>query len=150
MREKGVAVSASSSSGKPFKTTIAPNLTVVNGSVAVEFYKAAFGAVELYRLDAGSGQIAVAQLSVAGAEFWLAEESTNNSSPPSPARPSVRMLLTVENPDAFIERAIAAGATEVYAVREEHGWRSGVVVDPDGHWWEIAKPLVTWPPDSAT
>ena len=143
-------MSASSSSRKPFKTTIAPNLSVVNGFAAVEFYKAAFGAIELYRLDAGDGQVAVAQLSIAGAEFWLAEESTNNSNPQSPARPSVRMLLTVENPDAFFERAIPAGATEVYAVHEEHGWRSGVVVDPDGHWWEIAKPLVTWPPDSAT
>lgn len=140
MREKGVAVSASSSSRKPIKTTIAPNLSVVNGSTALEFYKAAFGAVELYRLDAGDGQVAVAQLSVVGAEFWLAEESTNNPSSPSQARPSVRMLLTVEDPDAFFERVVAAGATEVYAVHEEHGWRSGVVVDPDGHWWEIARP----------
>ncbi len=143
-------MSASSSSRKPIKTTIAPNLSVVNGSTALEFYKAAFGAVELYRLDAGDGQVAVAQLSVVGAEFWLAEESTNNPSSPSPARPSVRMLLTVEDPDAFFERVVAAGATEVYAVHEEHGWRSGVVVDPDGHWWEIARPLMTWPPDSAT
>jgi PhnB protein len=143
-------VSASSSSRKPVKTTIAPNLSVVNGSAAVEFYKAAFGAVELYRLDAEGGQVSVAQLSVVGAEFWLAEESTNNPSPPSPARPSVRMLLTVENPDAFFERAVAAGATEVHAVHEEYGWRSGVVVDPDGHWWEIAKPPVIWPPDSTT
>ncbi len=150
MRKKGVAVSASSSSRKPIKSTIAPNLSVVNGSAAVEFYKAAFGAVELYRLDGEGDQVAVAQLSVVGAEFWLAEESTNNPSFQSPARPSVRMLLTVEDPDAFFERAVAAGATEVYAVHEEHGWRSGVVVDPDGHWWEIAKPLVTWPPDSTT
>jgi PhnB protein len=148
MREEGVAVSVPSSSRKPFKTTIAPNLSVVNGSAAVEFYKAAFGAVELYRLDVEGGQVAVAQLSVVGAEFWLAEESTNNPSSPSPARPSVRMLLTVEDPDAFFERAVAAGATEVYAVHEEYGWRSGVVVDPDGHWWEIAKPLMAWPPSS--
>src|SRR6266516_1787581 len=148
MREEGVAVSAPSSSRKPFKTTIAPNVSVVNGSAAVEFYKAAFGAVELYRLEAEGGQVAVAQLSVAGAEFWLTEESTNNPSPPSPARPSVRMLLTVEDSDAFFERAVAAGATEVYAVHEGHGWRSGVVVDPDGHGWEIAKPLVAWPPSS--
>jgi PhnB protein len=58
------------------------------------------------------------------------------------------MLLTVEDPDACFKRAVAAGATEIYAVHEEHDWRSGVVVDPDGHWWEIAKPLVVWPPGS--
>jgi PhnB protein len=141
-------VSALQSSHKPFKTTIAPNLSVVNGSAAVEFYKSAFGAVELYRLDAEGGQVAVAQLSIMGAEFWLAEESANNSSPPSQNRPSVRMLLTVEDPDAFFERAVAAGATEVYSVHEEHGWRSGVVSDPDGHWWEVARPFVAWPPTS--
>lgn len=143
-------MNASSSSRKPFKTTIAPNLSVVNGSAAVEFYKAAFGAVELYRLEVDGGQVAVAQLSVMGAEFWLAEESTNDPSPSSSARPSVRMLLTVEDPDAFFEQAVAAGATEVYAVHEEYGWRSGVVLDPDGHWWEIAKPLAAWPPSSTT
>jgi PhnB protein len=143
-------VSAPSSLHKPFKTTIAPNLSVGNGSAAVEFYKAAFGAVELYRLEVEDGQIAVAQLSVLGAEFWLAEESTNNPSSPSTARPLVRMLLTVEDPDACFKRAVATGATEIHAVHEEHGWRSGVVVDPDGHWWEIAKPLVAWPPGSTT
>jgi PhnB protein len=140
-------MAASSSTHKPFKTTIAPNLSVTNGAAAIKFYKAAFGAVELYCLDVEGGQVAVAQLSVEGAEFWLAEESTTNPSSSPPARPPVRMLLTVEDPDAFFERAVAAGATEVYAVHEEYGWRSGVVLDPDGHWWEIAKPLESWPPN---
>ena len=56
------------------KTTIAPMLSVRKGARAVDFYKAAFGAAELFRIDAEDGAV-VAQLSVDGAEFWLADES---------------------------------------------------------------------------
>jgi PhnB protein len=51
------------------------------------------------------------------------------------------MILTVDDPDAVFEQAIAAGATEVFAVFEDHGWRIGRVADPFGHHWEIGKPL---------
>jgi len=54
------------------KTSIAPMLSVRVGAKAVEFYKAAFGAVELFRIDAEDGAV-VAQLSVDGAEFWVAD-----------------------------------------------------------------------------
>jgi PhnB protein len=47
----------------------------------------------------------------------------------------------VDDPDAMFEQAIAAGATEVFAVSEGHGWRIGRLVDPFGHHWEIGKPL---------
>jgi PhnB protein len=56
------------------------------------------------------------------------------------------MLLIVEDPDAAIARAVAAGATEVYPASEEHGWRLGRIEDPFGHHWEIGKPLGAWPP----
>jgi len=56
------------------KTTIAPMLSVRNGAKAVEFYKAAFGAGELFRIDSESGAV-VARLSVGAAEFWVADES---------------------------------------------------------------------------
>jgi PhnB protein len=51
------------------------------------------------------------------------------------------MLLNVDDPDAIFSRAVAAGATSITAVAVEHGWRSGRVVDPYGHHWEICKPL---------
>ena len=60
------------------KTAIAPMLSVRNGVRAIEFYKAAFGAVELFRID-GDGGAVVAQLSVGGAEFWLADESPDTA-----------------------------------------------------------------------
>jgi PhnB protein len=59
------------------------------------------------------------------------------------------MLLIVDDPGGVMEQAKAAGATEIYAVAEEHGWLLGRVVDPFGHHWEIGKPLVEWPPHPA-
>jgi PhnB protein len=122
--------------------SIAPWLSVRNGAQAVEFYKSAFGAAEVFRLDAGGG--VVAKLSVDGAEFWLGDESPahGNFSPESLGGGSVRMVLTVTDPDAVFARALRAGASKVVPVREEHGWRFGRVVDPFGHHWEIGRPLV--------
>jgi PhnB protein len=124
------------------KTSIAPLLSARRGAQAVEFYKAAFGAEELFRIDDENGEV-VAQLSVAGAEFWVADESPENSnfSPESLGGGTVRMVMIVEDPDAAFERAVAAGATVVWPVDNRYGWRLGRIVDPFGHHWEIGKPL---------
>lgn len=122
--------------------SIAPLLSVRNGARAIEFYKTAFGAGELFRIDSDSGAV-VARLSVGRAEFWLADESPENLnfSPESLGGGSVRMVMTVEDPDAAFERAVAAGATVVWPVSNQYGWRLGRIVDPFGHHWEIGKPL---------
>jgi len=123
-------------------TTIAPLLSVRNGARAIEFYKAAFGAAELFRIDdPGSGDV-VAHLSVAEAEFWVADESPENQnfSPESLGGGTVRMVMTVDDPDAAFERAVGAGATVVWPVSNQYGWRLGRIVDPFGHHWEIGKP----------
>ena len=124
------------------KTTIAPMLSVRHGAKALEFYKAAFSAKELFRIDDGSGTV-VARLSVDGAEFWVADESPDhlNFSPETLNGGTVRMVLTVADPDAVFDRAVAAGASVVVAVGEQYGWRLGRLVDPFGHHWEIGKPL---------
>jgi len=126
---------------KPIPTTIAPWLCVRNGARAVEFYKAAFGAKELFHME-GGGSV-VSRLSIAGAEFWLSDESPEhqNFSPESLGGITVRIILTVADPDAFFARAISAGAKEVYPVTEEHDWRIGRVADPFGHHWEIGRPV---------
>src|SRR5882672_10112867 len=118
-----------------FRTAITATLSVRNWPAAIEFYKTAFGAIERYRVEGGG----VGQLSVNGAEFWVAEESPEhlNFSPESIGGCSVRMLLIVEDPAAVCARAVAAGATEVVPVADVHGWRLGRVVDPCGHHWEI-------------
>jgi PhnB protein len=123
------------------KTSLAPMLSVRDGAKAVEFYKEAFGAIVLFNISEGS---TVAQLSIHGMDFWVADESPEhkNFSPETLGGATTRMILTVENPDASFERAIAAGAKAVRPVKDqEYGWRVGRVVDPFGHHWEIGKPL---------
>jgi PhnB protein len=129
-------------STKTTRTAIAPLLSVRNGAKAIDFYKAAFGASELFRVEDESGAV-VAQLSADGAEFWLADESPEhkNFSPETLNGGTVRMILTVEDPDSAYDQAIAAGATLVWPVANQYGWRIGRVVDPFGHHWEIGKPL---------
>jgi PhnB protein len=122
------------------KTTIAPWLSVRRSKKAVEFYKAAFGATEAFRIEDPGGNV-VARLSVEGAEFWVGDESSEykNFSPETLGGGTVRMVLTVADPDALFGRAVKAGATEVHPVGEQHGWRVGRVVDPFGHHWEIGR-----------
>ncbi|HLJ25760.1 MAG TPA: VOC family protein [Candidatus Angelobacter sp.] len=135
-------MSNESQSASGQKTSIAPMLSVRNGAKAVEFYKAAFGAGESFRIDNEKGEV-VARLSVEGAEFWVADESPEhkNFSPETLGGGTVRMVMIVKDPDAAFARAVTAGATVVQPVSNEYGWRLGRVVDPFGHHWEIGKPL---------
>lgn len=135
-------MSQASKSAPDPKTSIAPMLSVRRGAKAVEFYKAAFGASELFLLDDGGS--VVAQLSVGGAEFWVADESPEhlNFSPESLGGATTRMVMVVEDPDAAFDRAVAAGGKVVLPVEDQpYGWRVGRIVDPFGHHWEIGKPL---------
>lgn len=131
------------SNRKGHMTSIAPWLSVRNSARAVAFYKSAFGATEVFRLEGPDGSV-VARLSIDGAEFWLSDESPEhgNFSPESLGGGTVRIILTVEDPDALFLQARNAGAAEVFPVGEEHGWRLGRVVDPFGHHWEIGRQLV--------
>ena len=122
-----------------FKTQITATLSVRDWNRAFDFYKKAFGAIELYRVPGGG----VGQLAVEDAEFWVAEESPEhlNFSPESIGGCSVRMLLIVEDPRLVCEQAVSAGATQVVPVADAHGWRLGRIVDPFGHHWEIGRQL---------
>ena len=122
-----------------FKTQVTATLAVRNWPQAVDFYKAAFSATELYRVEGGG----VAQLAVSGAEFWVSEESVPNLnfSPESLKGCSVRMLLIVEDPAAVCRQAVKAGAKQMAPVADAYGWRLGRIVDPFGHHWEIGKML---------
>ena len=128
---------------------IQPELSVRRGREAIEFYVAAFGAVEDYRVGGTDAhEPVVAQLSVGGASFWVSDEAPSqaNYSPESVGGATTRMLLVVEDPDAVVAQAVAAGATELHPVSDEHGWRLGRILDPFGHPWEIGRPLIPWPP----
>lgn len=130
-------------------TRIMPQLSVRRGNEAVAFYRAAFGAIEEHRVGgADEDEAVVAQLSVGGASFWVSDESPahGNFSPESLQGSTTRMLLVIDDPEAAVDRAVAAGATVVYAVDDRHGWRLGRIADPFGHHWEIGRPLGAWPP----
>jgi len=138
-------MSNESQSAKEQKTSLSPMLSVRNGAKAIEFYKAAFGAGELFRIEAPDGAV-VAQLSVGESEFWVADESPEhkNFSPESLGGATVRMVMVVADPDVAFARAVKAGATVVSPVEDkEYGWRVGRIADPFGHHWEIGKPLAS-------
>jgi PhnB protein len=128
---------------QPLENSLAPWLTVSDGEKAVSFYKSAFGATEAYRLDMPPEEGTVVRLSVGGAEFWVSSESARGAkaSPDAVGGGSVRMILTVPDPDSLFARAISAGATEVFPIGEDHGWRLGRLADPFGLHWEIGRPL---------
>jgi len=124
------------------QSSLAPWLTVARDAKAIEFYKSAFGASEVYRHDSPGGG-SVVRLSANGAEFWVSEEP--GPSPESIGKQlgggSVRIILTIADPDALFARALAAGATEIFPVSEGHGWRVGRLADPFGLHWELGHPL---------
>jgi PhnB protein len=124
---------------------IEPELWVDGASAAVAFYQAAFDAVVLHRV--GDGDDIVAQLAVGTAEFWVTEANSEmrRYSPRAIGGTTGRTLLVVDDPDAVLDQAVRAGATEIAPVREEHGWRLGRITDPFGHEWEIGRPLGLWP-----
>jgi PhnB protein len=116
------------------RTSLAPMLSVRSGAEAVEFYKAAFGARELFKVEDPEGNV-VAQLA-------LGKSDLLNFSPESLGGSTMRMVLVVDDPDVAFAKAVAAGAKSVWPVADQrYGWRVGRVVDPFGHHWEIGKPL---------
>jgi PhnB protein len=122
-----------------YATSIAPWLSVPDGKAALEFYTTAFGAVELERLEDDAGHVVVAQLALGEARFWL--QMDVESTPTALGGISVRMIVTVSNPDQVFGRAVAKGATTLSSMHDERGWRTGRVSDPFGHQWEFAKRL---------
>jgi PhnB protein len=129
-------------------TRLMPELAVRRGREAIAFYAAAFGAEVEYRVGGtDEHEPVVAQLAVDGARFWVSDESPEHgsASPESVGGATARMLLVVDDPEAVVRRAVAAGAELAAGVVEQHGWRLGRVRDPYGHHWEIGAPLREWP-----
>lgn len=124
-------------------TQIVPTLSVKTAPAAIDFYKKAFGAIELMRNTSPTGDV-VAELAINEARFVVAEEAPEhkNFSPDSLGGTPVRIGLQVQDPDAVAAAAVAAGATEIYPVADQdYGYRLGHIADPFGHHWEIFKPL---------
>jgi PhnB protein len=122
---------------------LTPFLTVKNARSIVEFYKKAFGATELSRQSAPTGQFII-EMSVDGERFYAVDENPSafNLSPTTLGGTSVRMSLIVADPDALADRAVAAGAKIIFPVADQpYGMRQGRIADPEGHHWLIGKLL---------
>jgi len=120
---------------------MSPYLTVNGAAKAIEFYAAAFGATELYRLsDPKTGVVGHAEIMLNGSLLMLSDENLawGNKSPLTLSGTPVKLCLMVENTDAAVERARLAGATvEMPPTDMFYGFRCASVCDPFGHQWMI-------------
>ena len=126
----------------PIQTSITPFLLVANATEAVLFYLAAFGATVSERHDLPDGKL-IAKLTVDTGEFWVADEEPayGNFGPAKFGGSPVRMILVTADPEQVFEAAMQNGAQSLCAVRNEHAWKIGRLLDPSGHLWEIGHPL---------
>jgi PhnB protein len=129
--------------------TATPALIIRGAAEAIEFYKRAFGAVEVMRLADPAGKVAHAEIRIGRALVMLAEEHPAfNRSPQTLGGSSVILALYVDDVDAFATRAVAAGAKVVFPVKDQfYGDRSGRLEDPYGHLWAVATHVEDVPPE---
>jgi len=121
--------------------TVTSYLMVRNAAAAIEFYKKAFGAVELIRFPGPDGKIMHAEVKIGDSPVMLAEEMPDNGfvGPQSLGGAGVSLLLYVDNVDASFAQAVAAGATVRRPVQDQfYGDRSGTLTDPFGHVWSLS------------
>ncbi len=120
--------------------SVTPYLIVRGGADAIEFYKKAFGAVELFRLPTPDGKIGHAEIKIGDSPIMLADEFTEMGykGPQSLGGSSVSLLIYVEDVDAVFNQAVETGATVKEALQDKfYGDRMGSVVDPFGHVWHL-------------
>ncbi len=122
-------------------TAVTPYLYIKGAAQALDFYKKAFDAVELFRMADPAGRIGHAEIQIGNARIMLADEHPEMGAlgPASLGGATSAILLYVENVDARFARAVAAGGTVMRPLTDQfYGDRSGSLKDPFGHQWTIA------------
>ena len=120
--------------------TVTPHLICAGAAAAIEFYKKAFGAVEEGRLPGPQGRLMHAMIRIEGSAVMLVDEMPEWGAlgPKSLKGSPVTIHLYVENADAFVERAVKAGARVTMPVADMFwGDRYGKIEDPFGHHWSV-------------
>lgn len=121
--------------------SVTPYLIITEAVKALDFYRRAFGATELFRLTDANGRIGHAEIKIGDSPIMLADEMPEMKylSPKSLGGTPVSILLYVENVDAVFATAITAGAVVTRPVMDQfYGDRSGTLTDPFGHVWTLA------------
>jgi PhnB protein len=130
--------------------TVTPYLIIKGAASAIEFYKKAFGATELFRMAGPDGKVGHAEIKIGDSVIMLADEHPDmgHRSPQSLGGTPVSILLYVENVDARFAQATAAGGKVMRPLQDQfYGDRSGTLTDPYGHVWTIATHKEDVPPD---
>jgi len=130
--------------------SVTPYLIVNDGARAIEFYKQAFGATELFRMEGPDGRIGHAEIRIGDSHVMLADEhpQMNARSPQSFGGSPVSLMLYVDDVDTTVGRAVEAGAKLTRPVADQfYGDRTGGVEDPFGHAWYVATHVEDVPPE---
>ena len=120
---------------------VTPYLIIRDAARALDFYKKAFGAVELMRFPAPEGKIGHAEIKIGNGVVMLADESParGHKSPQTLGGTAVSLMFYVADVDAQFAKALAAGGTVVNPLQDQfYGDRSATITDPFGHTWTIA------------
>lgn len=121
--------------------SVTPYLSVDGAVEAIEFYKKAFGAKELFRMPMPGGKIGHAEIQIGDSRIMLADENPEmgGRSPKSLGGSPVGLMVYVEDVDRQFQQAIAAGARVTRPLKDQfYGDRSGNIEDPFGHKWTVA------------
>ena len=121
--------------------SVTPYLVMQNAAAALEFYKKAFGAVELFRMPASGGKIGHAEIKIGDSPVMLSDEYPDMGfkGPESLGGTPVSLMIYVEDVDTIYPQAIAAGGKELRPLQNQfYGDRSGMLADPFGHVWTIS------------
>jgi PhnB protein len=121
--------------------SVTPYLIVKGASRAIDFYKQAFGATELMRMEGPDGTVGHAEIKIGDSPVMLADEHPEMGfrSPQTLGGAGISLMVYVENVDEVFPRAISAGGKELRAVQDQfYGDRSGTLEDPFGHVWTVS------------
>jgi len=121
--------------------SVTPYLITKGAADAIEFYKKAFGAIELLRMPQPDGKIGHAEIQIGDSRIMLSDENAEMGfvGPTTLGGTPVSIMIYVEDVDTVFSQAIAAGGTEQRPLKDQfYGDRSGTLNDPFGHTWHIA------------
>ena len=121
--------------------SVTPYLICKGAAAAIDYYKKAFGAMELTRHGGPDGQIGHAEIKIGDSVIMLADEFPDMQafSPKTIGGTPVSLLVYVADVDAVFKRSLAAGGKQVHPLQDKfYGDRTGTLLDPFGHMWTIA------------
>jgi PhnB protein len=130
--------------------SVIPYLIIDGAARAIDFYKEAFGAIEVMRMDDPSGKVGHAELRIGDAHIMLADEFPDLGfrAPGAVGGTPVIIMIYVENADICFQAAIRRGAKEIKPLADQfYGDRSGTLTDPFGHVWTVATHVEDVPPE---